>query len=105
MRMINALNEELIDLREATVLPPFRRRGKPAHIASIYRYVQRGARAVNGERVRLETIRTPSGMKTSREAVERFLHALTYGEVTATAAVTHSREHERAEAELLAAGI
>jgi hypothetical protein len=42
----------------------------------MYRLVTRGARAANGERIRLETIRTPSGLRTSREAVVRFIAAL-----------------------------
>jgi len=77
--MIDVLNEDLIDLREAAGLPPFRNRRtrKPAHSASIYRYAQTGAKASNGEKIRLETVKVPAGLVTSRQAVERFIRALT----------------------------
>lgn len=76
---IDVLSEDLIDLKDAAKAQPFRnpRTRKPAHIASIYRYVEKGARAANGQRIRLETIRTPRGLMTSRQAIVRFIAALT----------------------------
>jgi hypothetical protein len=96
--MFDVLNEDLIDLRAACREKPFRHRktGKPAHISSMYRHVMRGARAANGERVRLETVRTPSGLRTSREAVQRFIAALT--DPHADAPPPRSRVRERQQA-------
>ena|SRR5688572_19503795 len=103
--MIDVLTEDLIDLREAAKLAPFRRAGKAANVATIYRYVQRGARAVNGERVRLPTVRTPGGLKTSRQAVVRWLHELTHGEAPTSEPIEQAKQLERASAVLTAAGI
>jgi hypothetical protein len=107
--MIDVLNENLIDLRAACKLPPFRgREGKAAHISSLYRHALRGAKASDGSRIKLETVRTPSGLKTSTEAVSRFIAALTGDDVSTTYSRT-SRHREadirRAEAELAASGI
>lgn len=68
---IDIYREHIIDLREAARLPVFRRCGRSAHVASIYRYIQRGCRGV-----RLESIVTPAGKRTSVEAVERFVARL-----------------------------
>lgn len=71
--MINALSETLLTLREAAALPPFRRFGRPVHVATLWRWRSRGARAVDGSRVRLETLRLPDGVRTSVQAIERFI--------------------------------
>lgn len=109
VQMIDVFQEDLIDLRQACREPVFRNRltKKPAHIASVYRYVMRGARAANGERIRLETVRTPRGMLTSREAIVRFIEALTNPDTptpTPTSA-TRRRQIEQAEKELAEAGM
>jgi hypothetical protein len=77
--MIDIFGEDLIDLRAACKEPPFRhpKTGKPGHISGMYRHALRGARAADGSRIRLETVRTPSGLRTSREAIQRFIAALT----------------------------
>ena len=76
--MIDVFNEQLIDLRAACRLPAFRnpRTKRGAHVSQAYRWITRGARAVDGQRVRLEVIKTPSGMRTSREAIARFISKL-----------------------------
>lgn len=106
--MIDVLNEELIDLRRAAKLPPFAngKTGKPAHIASLYRHVLNGARAANGERIRLETVRTPGGLRTSRQAVERFIRSLTNPDIPMDAPLPSQRvkQIDAAEARLVAAG-
>lgn len=106
--MIDVLVEDLIDLRRACREKPFcnGRTGKPAHIASMYRHVMRGARAANGERVRLETVRTPSGLRTSREAIARFIAALTDPNtpLIASTSALRRRQVDRACAELADAG-
>lgn len=77
--MIDISTEQLIDLRRACREPIYRNptSNKSAHISSVYRHVQHGARAISGERVRLEAIKTPSGLRTSREAIQRFIERLT----------------------------
>jgi hypothetical protein len=77
--VIDVFNEDLIDLRDACRSPAFRnpRTKKAAHVSQAYRWVSHGARAADGNRVKLEVVRTPSGLRTSREAVVRFLQRLT----------------------------
>lgn len=106
--MIDIQTEDLMDLKEAAREPVFRspKTKKPAHVASIYRHVLRGGRAANGERVKLETIRTPSGLRTSRQAVERFIAALTNPDAApAPTPSQRRREIEAAEKRLELAGI
>jgi len=78
--MIDVFSEQLIDLHAACRLPPFRnvQTGKPAHISSMYRNILRGAVGACGERIKLETVRTPGGIRTSLEAVQRFCNELTH---------------------------
>ena len=74
---IDLLSEDLIDPRRACAEPVLRnaRTGKPSHISRVYRYFMHGARAANGERVRLETILTHPGgghrAKQSRDSFRR----------------------------------
>jgi hypothetical protein len=107
--MIDVLTEDLIDLRQVCREKPFRnaRTGRPAHISSVYRHVMTGARAANGDRICLETVRTPSGLRTSREAIARFISALTDPDLptcTATPAARR-RQIDAACAELNSAGL
>ena len=105
--MIDLFREDLLDLRQACRLPPYLnpRTRRPPHLSAIYRHINHGARATNGERVRLEVVRTPSGLRTSREAVARFFEALTNRDpVTAPAPAARARQISRAESELSAAG-
>lgn len=105
--MIDIESEDLIDLRAACREKVFRNAttGKPLHISGMYRHVMRGARSVNGERVRLEFIRTPGGLRTSREAIVRFISALTV-DVAQSLPTTAARRRQvkSAENELRAAG-
>ena len=64
------LDEDLIPLSAASKLLPPRPTGKPVGLATLYRWAQRGVRGV-----RLETVPTPLGKMTSREALKRFLAA------------------------------
>jgi hypothetical protein len=106
--MIDIYAETLLDLRQACRLPVFLnpRTKQPLHISGIYRHIKRGARAANGERIRLEVIRTPTGLRTSREAVGRFIVALTNPTPFAPISQCASRKRQiaQAEAELMAAG-
>lgn len=104
--MIDVVNETLLGLREACREQVFRNRltGKPAHIASLYRHVMRGARAANGDRVRLECVKTPSGLRTSREAIARFIAALTDPDRPAPTSRARAKQIAQAERELIEAG-
>ena len=77
--MIDVLNETLLTpcqaCREAPLKNP--KSGRPCHPSAFYRYTTHGAKAVNGERVKLETAKTPRGLVTSREAIQRFIDRLT----------------------------
>ena len=107
--MIDVINEELMDLKAAAKLQPFRNRTtrKPAHVGTMYRFVMQGARASNGERVRLEVVRTPSGLRTSAQAVQRFISELTNPEADVPQAMPVQRQQQidSAQARLAAAGI
>lgn len=106
--MIDVLAETLIDLPTAAREPALRnaRTGKPCHAAQLYRFFHIGARSVTGERVRLEFVKVPSGLRTSREAVARFIAALTDPDRPTAPPRTRTRQaqQDRAERELAAAG-
>ncbi len=100
---IDVFKEQLLTPNQARRLPPFvRSNGRPADISCIYRFIHRGAKAPNGERVRLEHVRTPTGIVTSKDAIRRWLNALTNG---SDAPMTTTQQHEAAERDLAAAGI
>ena len=108
---IDISTENLIDLKAICRLPVFRNgtTGKPCNFSKAWRLVTYGARDANGQRVVLETVRTPSGLRTSMEAVERFIHRLT-DPIAATVPQTRTparrqREHDRAVKNLVEAGI
>lgn len=67
--MIDMRRETLISLRE---LGKFIKRGE----STVRRLANQGARGLSGEIVRLDVIRTPSGMRTTTEAWYRFLAKL-----------------------------
>jgi hypothetical protein len=104
--MLNIDNEDLIDLATACKHPALRnaKSRQPCHISALYRHVMHGARAANGERVRLETIRTPSGLRTSTEAIARFIAALTDPDRPIPTSRARRKQREAAERELQAAG-
>jgi hypothetical protein len=78
--MINPMTDKLMSLKDVARLSAFKRNGKPAHLSTVHRWVTRGAKSVAGHRVILETVRIPSGMKTTVAAVEEFIHALSHNE-------------------------
>ncbi|WP_428939693.1 hypothetical protein [Fontivita pretiosa] len=75
--MIDIFSEQLVELGEARAYPVFCRGNRRASIQKMYRLALHGARAANGARVRLEVVRTPGGIRTSREAIQRFIERLT----------------------------
>lgn len=108
MSRIDVLAESLIDLPTAAREPALRnaRTGRPCHLAQIYRYIQVGARSVTGERIRLPVVKTPSGLRTSREAVARWINELSDADRPAPPIRTRARQaqQDRAERELADAG-
>jgi len=69
-------NEQLITLSQAAKLMPSRRRGKPVHTTTVWRWYRYGV-CRGGERVFLEAVELPSGVATSKEALTRFIRRLT----------------------------
>jgi hypothetical protein len=71
--MIDIQKEELLTLAMASrqSLLPKRRNGKRPHVATLYRWAQRGVRGV-----RLETIRVGGTLCTTVSAIQRFCDAL-----------------------------
>jgi len=84
-------SEALIPLRQAARLLPKRRAGKPAHVATLYRWAQRGLRGV-----RLETIQVGGTLCTTREALQRFFDRLSKDPEPETARERSSAARERA---------
>jgi hypothetical protein len=94
------LSETLLTLSQAARrLPPFRA-GRPVDPSTLSRWILAGAKAPDGTMVRLEAIKTPSGWRTSEEALARFFGALTpdVAKVTNRAGQRSQRARERANA-------
>jgi hypothetical protein len=66
------LFEGLITLSEAAKFCPRRRQGRKVHSSTIYRWAVHGCSGIY-----LEAIKTPSGLCTSIQAIQRFLNRLT----------------------------
>ena len=69
--MIDLTTETVISLTEAAKRLPARRSGKRPHVATLYRWSQRGCRGV-----RLETCQVGGTRCTSVEALQRFVNQL-----------------------------
>jgi hypothetical protein len=75
----------VIDLRTETTMSldqaargfPPGRNGKRCHLSTVLRWIRKGAKAPNGERVRLEAWRLGGRWLTSKEAIQRFCQRLT----------------------------
>lgn len=70
--MFDPLSETLVSLTDAAKLLPRRRRGSKPNVATLYRWTTAGCRGVV-----LESIQVGGTRCTSREALGRFLAALT----------------------------
>lgn len=105
--MIDTDTEDLLTLPQAAALPPLRniRTGRPANVSQLYRWSQTGARSVTGQRVKLEVVRVPASLRTSREAVRRFIARLNGRDAAAPTPAQLKRQHLAAEKELAAAGL
>jgi hypothetical protein len=104
--MIDIFAETLLDVQAACNEPPFRnpKTGQPLHVSGMYRLFLKGARAADGTRIKLEIIRTPRGLKTSKEAIGRFIAALTNPGLPPPTSARRNRERELAERDLTDAG-
>src|SRR5262245_46610531 len=71
-RMIDIASETLITFSQAAAEQPHRRQGKRVSTVTIWRWTTRGSGGVV-----LESLKTPSGRVTSRQAVQRFFETLT----------------------------
>lgn len=72
--MLDIQSEQLVSLTAATQLLPRRRKGLRPHVATLYRWSQRGCRGVI-----LETVQVGGTRCTSLEALQRFCNRLSTG--------------------------
>jgi hypothetical protein len=70
--MIDSSSETLLTFSQAAAEQPCRRQGKRVSTVTLWRWATSGSHGVV-----LETLQTPSGRVTSREALQRFFLALT----------------------------
>jgi hypothetical protein len=96
----------IIELAGQTFMP--RRNGKPLHKRVAFRWVSAGIRGEGEHPIRLEAVRTPAGLATTRAAVMRFFRLLSDPDAALAAAPTPSQRRKSFEAasrRLEAAGI
>lgn len=100
--MIDLNTETVVSFTEALDHLPHRRGGRPVHVATLYRWAQRGLRGVQ-----LETLQVGGTRCTSIEALQRFFDRLG-GQASPAPNVRtpHQREvaRSRADAELERSG-
>lgn len=98
--------EELIPLAQAAARFPGHRGANRLYPATLTRWILKGARSVNGERVKLEAVRFGSRWLTSEPALQRFAAALTGApsEPISRTPTARQKASARAEAELRAMG-
>jgi hypothetical protein len=104
--MIDLISEKPLTLQAAAKLPQLRRNGRSPHIATIYRWVDRGCRGL-----KLESVVIGGSRCTTSEAIDRWIAALSAGGDTQSAPINvlktpnqRQREHERSERALDEAG-
>ncbi len=100
---IDPCNEELKTFGQAARMLPRRRGGRPVHPTTLWRWFRYGV-VHGGGRVYLEAIKTPSGMATTTEALQRFLSRLNHIEPT-TASPPRQNTVNTAVAQLDADGV
>jgi hypothetical protein len=109
--MINVESETLLTLPQAAAEQPCRRQGKRVSTVTLWRWATSGSGGIV-----LETLQTPSGRVTSREALQRFFEALTTNRQAGSSSTKSAplagrrspshrqRDSERAERELIERG-
>ena len=106
--MIDTRLEELLSLADLCSFVPPARGGKKCHLSTVLRWVLRGARAIDGNFVKLEAIRLGNRWMSSRAALQRFCEALTGCQAatqTPRSAGKRRRASEKAGEELATLGI
>ena len=99
--MLDLATEHILTLNDACGKLPRRRRGSRPHVATLYRWAQRGIKGV-----KLETIQVGGTLCTSVEALQRFFDRLSEPrEPTPRQSPHRQREIEAAERECREAGI
>ena len=100
--MIDPSSEALVSLNEAARSLPARRGGKRPHVSCLYRWTVSGCKGVI-----LESLQCGGTRCTSKEALARFMEALTYGadRPAVRSPVKRRRAAEKAIAELERAGV
>ena len=99
--MIDIASETVLTLTAAAKRLPQRRRGSRPHVATLYRWSQRGVKGV-----RLETIQVGGTCCTSIEALQRFFDTLSEPRAPASnKRPDRQREIETAERDCERAGI
>lgn len=94
--MIDITSELPITLRQATKLPELLGPdGRPIHISTIIRWAKNGSKGHM-----LETIKYPGGLRTTREAVSRFISALNGRPATAATPAQRRAAQAAADREL-----
>lgn len=94
--MIDIASESLIPLHEVPQRLPPRPSGRPIHMSTVYRWIQRGVRGT-----RLESIRIGGTTYTSIEALQRFADRQSQTSTADPAVLIHtsrSRQREIGEA-------
>jgi hypothetical protein len=109
--MIDIETETLLTLSQAAAEQPCRRQGKKVATTTVWRWSTRGSGGVV-----LETLQTPSGRVTSREALQRFFEALTEARRPCSSSAgpapaldrrspsRRQRDNQRAESQLIGRG-
>lgn len=92
--MIDLSAEKVISFTEATKLLPRRRAGKRPHVATLYRWANRGLRGIC-----LETIQVGGTRCTSIEALQRFFDSLNGSVPCSGLQSTQSRLHQIEESQ------
>ena len=70
--MINIATENLLTLPDAAKRLPRRRRDRPVHVSTLYRWISRGVRGV-----RLEAVQIGGSLYVSQQSLQRFADCLT----------------------------
>jgi hypothetical protein len=92
--MIDVSTETVLSLPDAAKRLPKRRAGVVPHVATLYRWAQKGCKGI-----RLETIQIGGTSCTSTEALQRFFDRLTAARSGETVPVRTSRQRQRAQEE------
>ena len=74
---MSIFDETILSLHDAAQLIPSNRAGKRINFSTVWRWALKGIIAQNGDRVKLEFVKCGGRLLTSKQALERFVAALT----------------------------